>query len=149
MKSKKISFIEIISVILILIVSFVIIKRIVVIGLDNKNSQKYIDDVNVFVEKATNLYKQEAYRNDTNYFTKINGGYIISLDKITDVDITKDPYGNDYKKQESYITFKDKEEEIIINVKSCKTSGEVEKCREIVNVNAKDLSTKSIKASIK
>ncbi len=149
MKSKKISFIEIISVILILIVSFVIIKRIVVIGLDNKNSQKYIEDVNVFVEKATDLYKQEKIRNDTKYFTQINGGYLITLDKITGVDITKDPYGYDYKKQESNIIFKDKEEAIIINVKSCKTSDNVEKCREIVNVNAKDLSTKSIKASIK
>lgn len=146
--SRKISAIEIISIVIIVIAIVALVRPVIIKGSDNKKQRDYISNVKVFVDKAVDMYKQEKYRNDNSYFAKINGGYIITLDKIKTVNIDKDPYGYEYKKDESFITFKDKSEEIIINIKSCIKDSNIEKCYEIVDVNAKDLDTNSIKTSI-
>ena len=148
MKNKKLSIIEIISLLIILCVSIMIIKPIVIKVLDNNKEEEYINDVKTFVKEAKSLYQQENYRNNSDYFTKISDGYLISIDKLTNVNLTNDPYGYEYKKNESFITFKDKDEEIILNIKSCQQKDEIEKCYEIVNVNEKDLNTNSIKTSM-
>ena len=148
MKNKKLSIIEIISLLIILCVSIMIIKPIVIKVLDNNKEEEYINDVKTFVKEAKSLYQQENYRNNSDYFTKISDGYLISIDKLTNVNLTSDPYGYEYKKNESFITFKDKDEEIILNIKSCQQKDEIEKCYEIVNVNEKDLNTNSIKTSM-
>ncbi len=148
MKNKKISVIEIISILIILTASILIIRPMVLKTLDNKKERQYIADVNTFVDEAVRLYNQEEYRTNNEYFTQISDGYLISIDKLTNVSLTHDPYGYEYKKSESFITFKDKEEAIILNIKSCRMQDDIKRCYEIVNVNAKDLSVNSIKTSI-
>lgn len=148
MKNKRISIIEIISIIIIIIALVTLIRPLIIKVSDNKKQRDYISNVNVFVDKAVDMYKQEKYRNDNSYFTKINGGYIISLDKLEDLDLDKDPYGYEYKKNESFIIFKDKNEEVIVNIKSCMMDSDIEKCYEIANVNVKDLDVQSIKTSL-
>ena len=148
MKNKKFSIIEIISILIILCVSIMIIKPMVLKVLDNKKQRNYISDVNKFVDEAVTLFKQEEYRNNNEYFTRISDGYLISIDKLSNVNLTTDPYGYEYKKNESFITFKDQDEAVIINIKSCKMKKNIENCYEIVNVNAKDLSVNSIKTSM-
>ena len=148
MKNKRISIIEIISIVIIIIVAITLIRPLIIKVSDNKKQMDYISNVNVFIDKAVEMYKQEKYRNDNTYFTVVNGGYIISLDKLEGLDIDIDPYGYEYKKSESFITFKDKDEEVIVNVKSCMKDSDIEKCYEIANVNANDLDTHSIKTSI-
>ena len=52
------------------------------------------------------------------------------------------------QKNESFIIFKDKNEEVIVNIKSCMMDSDIEKCYEIANVNVKDLDVQSIKTSL-
>ena len=81
-------------------------------------------------------------------FIKNGSEYTIKFADIDSVNITKDPYGFKYQNEENYVTFNDKNKDIVVNVKSCVTEDKVEYCYEIADVNTKDLDTDSIKTSI-
>ena len=132
-----------------LIAGLVIITMVIIILIpvfnnhsENSKKEKYIDEVTSIVKEAERLH------NDKNYiglFTKTNNDYYITFNKISNVPI-KDAYGYNYNKRESKISFRG--DNVIINVKSCKNIGDLNKCYEIVDVNKKDLSTKSITTTL-
>lgn len=142
---KHLSILEVLALLLIISVIFVIISPLFSKTQDEINQRKYIKNVNIYVDRAVNMYGTNKYKKS---FVKSGNNYTIKFSDIDKVNITKDPYGFTYKKDESYITFNSKSKEIIVNVKSCAIEEGIEYCYEIVDVNTKDLDTNSIKTSI-
>ena len=62
MKNKRISIIEIISIIIIIIALVTLIRPLIIKVSDNKKQRDYISNVNVFVDKAVDMYKQEKFQ---------------------------------------------------------------------------------------
>ncbi len=146
-KKKKISIIEILAILIILVIGAFVVRMSTITLIDEKHKQEYIEYVNRYVDEAVKLYQNETYKKDPRYFEKKNNAYIIKFINIEGVDIDKDPYGFDFMKEESNIIFDN--DIIIVNVKSCgKEENGAQKCYEIVDIDAKDIKTKNIKATI-
>ncbi len=144
-KRKGVSFLEILAVLLIITVAIIIINPIVVKVRDSMNKRQYIVNVNRYIDRAIDMYGNDEYKEK---FIKSGSEYTIKFADIDSVNITKDPYGFEYQNEENYVTFNDKNKDIVVNVKSCVTEDKVEYCYEIADVNTKDLDTDSIKTSI-
>lgn len=146
-KKKKVSIIEILAILIILVLGVFVIRMSTITLMDEKNKSEYIEYVNRYVDEAVKMYQKDEYKNNTKYFEKKNNAYIIKFINIEKVDIDKDPYGYDFMKEESNVIF-DKDT-IIVNVKSCSAEENgVQRCYEIVDIDAKDIKTKNIKATI-
>lgn len=112
MNKKGFTLIELIAVVVIMSIIAIIATPNIVNMIDKGKKEQYITDTKEFISKATYMYKQDKYRNDTNYFTKQDNSYKITLNKIEGIkqeDYT-DPYGYKYNKTGSYITFKEPSE---------------------------------------
>ena len=144
-KKKGTSLLEILALLLIIVIAIIIINPIVVKVRDGMNKRQYIINVNRYIDRAIDMYGDEQYKDK---FIKANNQYIIKFTDIDNVNIKKDPYGFNYKNDESYVMFNKKSKDIIVNVKSCVTQEGVEYCYEIADINTKDLDTNSIKTSI-
>lgn len=144
-KTKNVTVLEALAVILIIVVAIAFFSPITEKIKDSYKKREYINNVNTYVDTAVDMYSNKEYKDK---FVKVGNSYIIKFSSIDSVDINKDPYGFAYQDEESYISFDEKGKEIIVNVKSCTNVDDLEYCYEIANVNAKDLSTKSIKTSI-
>jgi hypothetical protein len=146
-KKKKVSVIEILAVLIILVIGVFAARMGTITLTDEKHKREYIEYVNRYVDEAVKMYKNEEYRNNTKYFEKKKNAYIIKFLNIENVYIDQDPYGYDFMKEESNVIF-DKDA-IIVNVKSCSKEEEgVQRCYEIVDIDAKEIKTKNIKATI-
>lgn len=146
-QKKKVTVIEILAVLIIISITIIFTRTGTINLIDDKNKNTYIQYVNQYVDKAVSMYAQDKYKNNTKYFEKKNNAYIIKFINIPDVNIDKDPYGYDFMKEESNVIF-DKDT-IIVNVKSCAAEENgVQKCYEIVDIDAKEIQPKNIKASM-
>lgn len=144
-KRKGASVLEILAVLLIIVVAIIIINPTVVKVRDSINKRQYIVNVNRYIDRAIDMYGNDEYKDK---FINNGNEYTIKFTDIDSVNITKDPYGFQYQNEESYVTFNEKNKDIIVNVKSCITKNKVKYCYEIADVNTKDLDTDSIKTSI-
>ena len=144
-KNKNASILEILALLLIIVIAIILINPRVEKIRDGINKRQYIVNVNTYIDRAIEMYGDETYRDK---FSKEGNNYTIKFKDIDNVNITKDPYGFNYKNEESYVVFNKKSKDIIVNVKSCVTQDGVEYCYEIVDINTKDLDTNSIKTSI-
>ncbi len=144
-KKQNATILEILAVLLIIVIAIIIINPIVIKIRDEINKRQYIANVNTYIDKAIDMYGDDNYKDK---FTKNNDIYTIMFSDIEGVNITKDPYGFNYKNDENYVQFNKTSEDIIVSVKSCATSEGIEYCYEIADVNTKDLDTNSIKTSI-
>lgn len=142
---KDMSILEILTIVLILSVILVLLSPLFSNAKDNEKKELYISNVNAYLDRAVQMYGDNNYKNS---FQKSGNNYIITFNKIDNVNIDIDPYGFTYMKDQSYITFNSKTKDIIVNVKSCVNRNSINYCYEIVDVNTKELSTKSIKTSI-
>ncbi len=144
-KKKGVTIIEIIAVLLILVVAIIIINPMVLEIKDGMNKRKYISDVNRYVERAVEMYNSEEYQDR---FARSGNEYVITFENIDQVGITQDPYGFTYDRKESTVSFFETTEDIVVNVKSCTIEKNIEYCYEIADVELKDLTPDSIKASV-
>lgn len=142
-KNKGITMIELIAGLVIISMIIIILVPIVTNYYKNSKENKYIEDVNTFIKEAENLRENPKY---IKLFTKKGNNYEITLDKMANVKIIKDPFNYLYDKQASSITFKG--ENVIVNIKSCKKIGNLTKCYEIVDVNKNELNKDSITTTI-
>lgn len=142
---NKVSVIEVLAVLLIIVVGIAVINPIANRVKDEINKRKYITYVNTYIDKAVDMYGNNEYKSK---FTKTGSTYAITFSNIEGVNIIKDPYGFSYKLEDSYVVFNPKTKDIIVNAKSCVTSEGNEYCYEIADVNTKDLTPDSIKTSI-
>lgn len=144
-KSPQVSFIEVLAILLIIVIGIAIINPIATRLRDEMNKRKYITNVNTYVDSAIDMYGNEQYLEK---FTKKGDTYIITFANIEGVNIKTDPYGFNYKLEDSYVVFNQKTEDIIVSAKSCVTSEGNEYCYEIADIDTKDLTPNSIKTSI-
>ena len=110
MKDKKgFTLIELIAVVVILSILAIIATPNIVNMIDRGKKEQYVADAKDFIAKATYMYKQEKYRNDTTYFTTNSSGSKIILGKIESIKSEDliDPYGFKYDTKNSYIKFKE------------------------------------------
>ena len=152
MNKKGFTLIELLAVVVILSVLVMITTPNIMTLVDNSKKTLYMNNAKEFVSKATYLYSQEQYKNDSRYFEKINDNiYKIYLNNIPSISDKKDSYGNEYKLGNSYVIFKEpvnnselEERQISIYIESCDKNN---KCHYICNVNLNDLNVDSISQS--
>lgn len=109
MNKKGFTLIELIAVVVIMSIIAIIATPNIINMIDKGKKDQYITNAKEFISKATYMYKQDKYRNDTTYFTTIDSGSQINLGKIEGIkseDLT-DPYGFEYDTNNSYIKFKE------------------------------------------
>lgn len=144
-RNDKISFLEVLAILLIIVIAIILLTPTAERLRDEINKRQYITNVNRYVDKAIDMYGNDNYKDK---FVKDGKNYIITFSNIEDINITKDPYGFNYKLEDSYVEFNSKTKDIVVNVKSCVVSEGNEYCYEIADVNTKDLTPNSIKASV-
>lgn len=101
MKNKGFTLIELIAVVVIMAIIALIATPNIVSMIDTGKKEDYLADANEFISKATYMFKQEKYRNDTNVF---NGNKILLKD-IENINDLNDPYGGTYDNTASYVSF--------------------------------------------
>ena len=110
MNKKGFTLIELIAVVVIMSIIAIIATPNIINMIDKGKKDQYITNAKEFISKATYMYKQDKYRNDTTYFTiNDSGSSRINLGKIESIkseDLT-DPYGFKYDTNKSYIEFKE------------------------------------------
>lgn len=109
MNKKGFTLIELIAVVVIMSIIAIIATPNIINMIDKGKKDQYITNAKEFISKATYMYKQDKYRNDTTYFTTNDLGSQIKLGKIESIkneDLT-DPYGFKYDTNNSYILFKE------------------------------------------
>ena len=152
MNKKGFTLIELLAVVVVLSILVMVTTPNVMNLIDNGKKKIYINDATEFIAKATYLYSQEPYKNNSEYFEKVNDNtYRIYLNKISSISDKKDSYGNEYKLDNSYVMFKEplnndglEEVQKSVYIESCDKNN---KCHYICNVNLNDLNTDSISAS--
>lgn len=128
MNKKGFTLIELIAVVVIMSIIAIIATPNIINMIDKGKKDQYITNAKEFISKATYMYKQDKYRNDTTYFTTNDLGSQIKLGKIESIkseDLT-DPYGFKYDINNSYIIFKEpsssspgvQERKVIIHLES-------------------------------
>ena len=109
MNKKGFTLIELIAVVVIMSIIAIIATPNIINMIDKGKKDQYVSNAKEFLSKATYMYKQDKYRNDTTYFTINDSGSQIKLGKIESIkseDLT-DPYGFKYDTDNSYIVFKE------------------------------------------
>ena len=152
MNKKGFTLIELLAVVVILSILVMITTPNVMNLVSNSKKTIYINNVKEFVTKATYLYNQEQYRNNADFFEKVNDNtYKIYLDKISSIGNKKDPFGSNYVLTNSYIIFTEplndeglNEREIKVHIESCDKNN---KCYYICDESIDNISDKSIKGS--
>ncbi len=154
MNKKGFTLIELIAVVVIMAIIALLATPNIVNMIDKGKKEDYVADAKSFISKATYMYKQEKYRNDTNYFTSNSSktAYTIKLKVIKDIKEQDkiDPYGHNYDLQESYITFSKSttgslaERKVSIFLTS---NNNGEQCH-LVNVDKSELDVDAIKEGI-
>jgi len=144
-KKDKISFLEVLAVLLIIVIAIILLTPTAERLRDELNKRQYITNINRYIDKAIDMYGNDNYKDK---FIKSGQTYTITFSNIEDINITKDPYGFNYKLEDSYVKFNSKTKDIVVNAKSCVTSEGNEYCYEIADVNTKNLTPNSIKTSI-
>ena len=144
-KKDKISFLEVLAVLLIIVIAIILLTPTAERLRDELNKRQYITNINRYIDKAIDMYGNDNYKDK---FIKSGQTYTITFSNIEDINITKDPYGFNYKLEDSYVKFNSKTKDIVVNAKSCVTSEGNEYCYEIADVNTKSLTPNSIKTSI-
>ena len=104
MNKKGFTLIELIAVVVIMAIIALIATPNIVNMMDKGKKEDYVADAKEIISKATYMYKQEKYRNDTSIF---QGGTTIKLADIKGIDDYTDPYGFEYDKEISTVTFSD------------------------------------------
>lgn len=153
MNKKGFTLIELIAVVVIMSIIAIIATPNIINMIDKGKKDQYITNAKEFISKATYMYKQDKYRNDTTYFTTNSSGSRINLGKIESIkseDLT-DPYGYKYDINNSYIEFKEpsssstgvQEREVKIHLES----NDGNKCY-VIDTNKDDLSVSSVKEGV-
>lgn len=101
-KKNGFTLIELIAVVVIMAIIALIATPNIVSMIDTGKREDYLADANEFISKATYMYKQEKYKNDTTIFK--NGD--ISLSDIENVNDLNDPYGGTYQSS-SFVRFRE------------------------------------------
>lgn len=143
---KKISIVEIISAVVIIIVIAVLVLKLIGSNDASAPSGSYINEIKTAVDLAKEMYENDTYKNDTKYFSKVGDVYVIKMQNIEGVELTEDIYGYPYDLDNCYLTFT--KDDIIINTKACvknDSDNTVNECNEIVNVSINDLDENSVK----
>ena len=102
MNKKGFTLIELIAVVVIMAIIALIATPNIVNMMDKGKKEDYVADAKEIISKATYMYKQEKYRNDTSIF---QGGKTIKLEDIKGIDDYTDPYGFSYDKVKSCVEF--------------------------------------------
>lgn len=105
MKNKGFTLIELIAVVVIMAIIALIATPNIVAMLDNGRKKDYVADARGFISKASYMYKQDKYKNNTNYFVSSVDGYKITLGNIKGIDDYSDPYDGKYDENTSYVLF--------------------------------------------
>lgn len=154
MNKKGFTLIELIAVVVIMSIIAIIATPNIINMIDKGKKDQYITNAKEFISKATYMYKQDKYRNDTTYFTTNDSGSQIKLGKIEGIkseDLT-DPYGFKYDINNSYIIFKEpsssspgvQERKVIIHLES---NDDNSKCY-VIDTDKDNLSVNSVKEGV-
>lgn len=127
MNKKGFTLIELLAVLVILSVVTMIAAPNIMKTQDSSKRKLYVIDAKTFVTAASYMYAQNKYLNDENYFVKNSeNSYTISLDKLDNVTINKDPYDYPYDLKNSIITFTEpasdsgfEKRTITLSIRSC------------------------------
>ncbi len=153
MNKKGFTLIELIAVVVIMSIIAIIATPNIINMIDKGKKDQYVSNAKEFISKATYMYKQDKYRDDTTYFIGNDSGYRIKLGKIEGVkseDLT-DPYGFKYDTNNSYIEFEEpsinsegvQERQVNIHLESNDGS----KCY-VIDTNKNDLSNNGVKEGV-
>ena len=86
MNKKGFNLIELIAVVVIMSIIAIIATPNIINMIDKGKKDQYITNAKEFISKATYMYKQDKYRNDTTYFTiNDSGSSRINLGKIESI----------------------------------------------------------------
>ena len=152
MNKKGFTLIELIAVVVIMSIIAIIATPNIINMIDKGKKDQYITNAKEFISKATYMYKQDKYRNDTTYFSADGK---ISLKNIEGIKIEdlKDPYGFNYDTNNSYIEFKEpgssltgvQERQVTIHLES--NDGNSSKCY-VIETDKDNLSNNQVKEGV-
>ena len=148
MNKKGFTLIELIAVVVIMAIIALIATPNIVNMMDKGKKEDYVADAKEIISKATYMYKQEKYRNDTSIF---QGGTTIKLADIKGIDDYTDPYGFEYDKGNSTVTFSDPptgslgERTVTITLTSLEKKETSADCYKIHGVEKNSLNVNAVK----
>ena len=150
MKDKKgFTLIELIAVVVILSILAIIATPNIVNMIDRGKKEQYVADAKDFIAKATYMYKQKDQERYQGKFDNNNTIKLGDIEGINDSDLT-DPYGYQYDKEKSTISFKEpsstdtgvvQERKVTITLESHKD----DKCYIIDKTDKNNLDKSSVK----
>ena len=150
MNKKGFTLIELIAVVVIMSIIAIIATPNIINMIDKGKKDQYITNAKEFISKATYMYKQDKYRNDTTYFSADGTISLKNIEGIKSEDL-KDPYGFNYDTNNSYIKFKEpgssstgvQEREVTIHLESNDGS----KCY-VIDTDKDNLSNNQVKEGV-
>ena len=148
MNNRGFTLIEVLSVLVILsTITLIFIVPNIIKTVDKTRETSFASNAKIIATKATSMYKQEKYKNDTNIFIENK----IYLKDIKDIDNLEDPYGGEYDKENSFVQFKNElvdtvnVNKVYIYLISCKNN----KCHRVGTANDpisdEELTSKDVK----
>lgn len=151
MNNKGFTLMELLAVIVILSILSLIAVPTMMQQPEMVKKKTYVTNAKSFITAASYLYTLDQYNKDENYFIKDGDSYTITLDKLTEINSEKDPYGFSYDLKNSYITFSISTDEnnrskriTTIYIKSCNL--DKTKCH-CIKGNSEELSEDLVDAS--